>query len=166
MWVVLLDGVGGCASPRAGRAAFRGRAAEKGPYPVLGRRTDAGAAPKPPIRACEAGLKKAASPARIARLLSRFASRNRFVRPAALPGIPASSSPTGVEFYSVRAAKTSIFGQGSFLTYSNAGASAAPQRAPKTTRGASAAVLDPHGDEIQVWWKKSTTKSSKSPTTR
>ena len=57
MWVVLLDGVGGCASPRAGRAAFRGRAAGRGPYPIPGRRTDAAAAPKP-IRGRRPGVQK------------------------------------------------------------------------------------------------------------
>ena len=65
MWVVLLDGVGGCASPRRGARFFeaarpqRARipswdVAAKGPYPVLGRRNDAAAAPQPPIRAGEA----------------------------------------------------------------------------------------------------------------
>ena len=68
MWVVLLDGVGGCASPRAGRAAFRGRAAAKGPYPVLGRRTDAVAAPKTPIGGGGQLLKKLSSLAFTARI--------------------------------------------------------------------------------------------------
>ena len=40
--------MGVCAS---GRVALRGRAAEKGPYPVPGRRIDTVARPKPPIRA-------------------------------------------------------------------------------------------------------------------
>ena len=106
MWVVLLDGVGCCASPRSGRAALRGRPTEKGPYPVLGRRTDAEAAPKPPMGGAAASLKSCSLPGRIRRLCSRFACRNRFVRPAALPGIPASSGPTGVEKFDVRAAKT------------------------------------------------------------
>ena len=115
MWVVLLDGVGICASPRAGRAAFRGRAAENGLYPVLGHRNDAVASPKPPIRAGGPGVSKAASAAD-RRLRRRFACRNRFVRAAALPGIPASSSPTGVEFYCVRAAKNIDQSQTAFLT--------------------------------------------------
>ena len=49
MWVVLLDGVGVLCVSAAGRVALRGRPAKSCPYPVLGRRTDATAAPKTPI---------------------------------------------------------------------------------------------------------------------
>ena len=102
MWVVLLDGVGGCASPRAGRVALRGRAAGRGPYPVPGRRTHAVAPPKPPI----GGLKKLRDEQPNRPLRRRFACRNRFVRPRELQGQSFSSCASGVEKFDVRAAKT------------------------------------------------------------
>ena len=109
MWFVLLDGVGVLCvstSPRAGRVALRGRAAEKGPYPVLGRRTDGVAARKPPNRAAGRGSKKLRDEQPNRRLRSQFACRNRFVRPRELQGQSFSSCASGVEKFSVRAAYT------------------------------------------------------------
>ena len=56
MWVVLLDGVGVLCISAGG--ALRGRAAGRGPYPVLGRRNVAASAQKPPNREAGRGSKK------------------------------------------------------------------------------------------------------------
>jgi hypothetical protein len=108
MWVVLLDGVGCCASPRSGRAALRGRPTEKGPYPVLGRRTDAAAPPKPPILAVAGSqklrMRETASSAERVRFHSRFSLRNRSVLPAQFQGHTCECPAIGVDQFAVRAA--------------------------------------------------------------
>ena len=103
------------------------------------------------------------------RLRSQFACRNRFVQPRELQGQSFSSCASGVEKFAVRAANTLIKGQGVFLTHRQTrGDRATPSERPEHS-GDSAALLDQRGAEIRAktrWWKKSTTKSSKSPTTR
>ena len=134
---------------------------------------DAGLMPRRPgnLRFARPGpvvrpLKKLQRLAERVRLRSCFASRNRFVRPRSTSGIPVSYSPTAVVHFCVRAAYIDQIAHSVFLTRRDAARQRGASERPKYD---SAAVLDQRGAEIRAktrWSRKSTTKSSKSPTTR